>query len=523
MSAHLARARPSDAALIVAFVRELAVYEKLAHEAVIDEASIARALFCDLPRAFCDIAEWSGEPAGFAIWFYSYSTFTGRHGVYLEDLFVRADFRGRGLGKALLRRLAQRCLEEDLTRLEWSVLDWNKPSIDFYTKLEARVRSTTGPAFGSRARRCASWRIRASITRALPCRRHGPQPRHRSRRQDALAACRAISSASAALTMGKPLSWAAGPFCRSAGPAGTRDHRLDARSASRPRRRPCGPLAAGGAGARRRPAAAMGADAVMVVGGAEIYAQTIGLADRLHLTEIDAAPEGDARFPAVDSADFELIAGNPMPLSRRTSMRSPSSIIAAGRRRPLLALTNPPTHHFRLDCEPGMARSRAKGFAGKEQGCPGAIRAEGRQRPLGRSAQGSGTVGSGPQGPQGGGGRGRPTSRIFSGAARTSSRISFPAAAAADRRPRRRAAGARRARHLDAYRVLHRPTQRGRPQPRLRPLRRHDLPGLNYNWPAPIGSVVKPRSPKSRPWRSACAPPPIARAGPVRRSMRRSC
>ena len=118
--------------LVFALIGELAAYEKLAHEAVATPEMIASALFGPSPRVFCDIAEWAGEPAGFALWFYSFSTFRGRHGIYLEDLFVRPDVRGKGLGKALLANLARRCQREELARLEWSVLDWNTTSIDFY-------------------------------------------------------------------------------------------------------------------------------------------------------------------------------------------------------------------------------------------------------------------------------------------------------------------------------------------------------------------------------------------------------
>ena len=98
-------ARPDDAALILQFVRDLAEFEKLGHEAVLTEADVAEALFCAAPRAFCDIAEWDGRPAGFAVWFYNFSTFRGRHGIYLEDLFVRPEHRGRGIGKRLIRAL----------------------------------------------------------------------------------------------------------------------------------------------------------------------------------------------------------------------------------------------------------------------------------------------------------------------------------------------------------------------------------------------------------------------------------
>lgn len=124
-------ARAGDAALVLSFIRKLADYEKLRHEAVATEAEIDAALFGASPRVFCDIAEWDGEPAGFALWFYNFSTFHGRHGIYLEDLFVDPDHRGRGIGKALLQALARRCVAEGLTRLQWWVLDWNEPSITF--------------------------------------------------------------------------------------------------------------------------------------------------------------------------------------------------------------------------------------------------------------------------------------------------------------------------------------------------------------------------------------------------------
>lgn len=130
-------ASPEDVGLIHGFIRDLAEYEKLLHEAEATEADIASALFCDHPRVFCDIAEADGAPVGFALWFYSFSTFRGRHGIYLEDLFVRQPARGLGAGKALLRALARRCVDEGLARLEWSVLDWNAPAIGFYDGLGA--------------------------------------------------------------------------------------------------------------------------------------------------------------------------------------------------------------------------------------------------------------------------------------------------------------------------------------------------------------------------------------------------
>ncbi|WP_112662552.1 GNAT family N-acetyltransferase [Microvirga flavescens] len=145
-------AEPRDAALVFAFIRELAEYEKLAHEVDATQDDVAQALFGENPRAFAEIAEWEGEPAGFALWFYNFSTFRGRHGLYLEDLFVRPAFRSKGVGKALLRHLAQRCLREGLARLEWWVLDWNEPALRFYRSIGATpmdewtVQRVTGDA-----------------------------------------------------------------------------------------------------------------------------------------------------------------------------------------------------------------------------------------------------------------------------------------------------------------------------------------------------------------------------------------
>ena len=124
--------RASEAGLIAGLVLKLAEYEKLAHEAMASEADIARDLFGPTPKVFADIAEWGGVPAGFALWHYNYSTFRGRHGIYLEDLYVEPAFRGRGIGKALLVHLAKRCVAEGLPRLQWSVLHWNTPGIEFY-------------------------------------------------------------------------------------------------------------------------------------------------------------------------------------------------------------------------------------------------------------------------------------------------------------------------------------------------------------------------------------------------------
>ena len=139
MSLAIRPAVPGDEALVLGFIRALAEYEHLSDEVEASEADLARDLFGANPRVFCDIAEWDGQPAGFALWFYNYSTFRGRHGLYLEDLFVSPDFRGKGIGKALLKHLAARCTEEGLGRFEWWVLDWNAPSIDFYKSQGAKM------------------------------------------------------------------------------------------------------------------------------------------------------------------------------------------------------------------------------------------------------------------------------------------------------------------------------------------------------------------------------------------------
>ena len=139
MSLAIRAARLADSALIFALVRELADYEKLSHDVDATPEAIAAALFARESRLFCDIAEWNGEPAGFSVWFLNFSTFRGRHGIYVEDLFVRPAFRAKGIGKALMARLAKRCVDEGWTRFEWAVLDWNAPSIAFYKSIGAQV------------------------------------------------------------------------------------------------------------------------------------------------------------------------------------------------------------------------------------------------------------------------------------------------------------------------------------------------------------------------------------------------
>ena len=158
MSLMIRRARPDEAGLVLSLVRELAEYERLPHEVEATEADIAEALFGASPRLFCEIAEWAGEPAGFAVWFINFSTFSGRSGIYLEDLFVRPAQRGNGIGKALLVHLAKQCVANGWSRLQWSVLDWNTPSIEFYKSLGAEsmdewtVCRIAGPALTALAR-----------------------------------------------------------------------------------------------------------------------------------------------------------------------------------------------------------------------------------------------------------------------------------------------------------------------------------------------------------------------------------
>jgi GNAT superfamily N-acetyltransferase len=137
MSIFIRHAKPGDEQLVYDYVCKLADYEKLRHKVSTTVSDIGESLFGAAPRVFCDLAFWNDEPAGLALWFYNYSTFRGRAGVYLEDLFVDDAMRGKGIGKSLLQHLAARCIAEGLPRLQWSVLDWNAPSIAFYKSLGA--------------------------------------------------------------------------------------------------------------------------------------------------------------------------------------------------------------------------------------------------------------------------------------------------------------------------------------------------------------------------------------------------
>ena len=132
------RAECADLDVIAQFIRELAHYERSLELAQATTDQLRMSFFGPSPQVYCDLVETDdGDAAGFAVWFLNYSTWTGTHGIYLEDLFVRPEFRGRGYGKALLVHLAQECVRRGFARLQWSVLDWNTPSIDFYRSLGA--------------------------------------------------------------------------------------------------------------------------------------------------------------------------------------------------------------------------------------------------------------------------------------------------------------------------------------------------------------------------------------------------
>lgn len=131
------RATPADVPTIASLIRALAEYEKLTHEVVLDEAKLCDHLFGERPYAEVLMAEADGRSVGFALFFPNYSTFEGKPGIYLEDLYVMPEHRGRGLGKALLVALAKLAVQRGCARLEWSVLDWNEPSIRFYESLGA--------------------------------------------------------------------------------------------------------------------------------------------------------------------------------------------------------------------------------------------------------------------------------------------------------------------------------------------------------------------------------------------------
>jgi len=135
------RAEPADAPVILELIKELAEYERAPDEVIATEADIHATIFAVDPKVFCDLIEADGVVAGMAIWFLNYSTWQGKHGIYLEDLYVRPEFRGRGLGRALLTHLAAICNSEGYGRFQWWVLDWNSPAIEFYRSIGAEAMS----------------------------------------------------------------------------------------------------------------------------------------------------------------------------------------------------------------------------------------------------------------------------------------------------------------------------------------------------------------------------------------------
>ena len=134
---HIEPATERDVPIILEMIQGLAVYEKLAHECTATEEKLRESLFGAHPAAEVLIAYAGDEPAGFALFFHNYSTFLAQRGLYLEDLFVKTEFRGRGIGRVLLQRLAAIALQRGCGRFEWTVLDWNEPAIGFYRKLGA--------------------------------------------------------------------------------------------------------------------------------------------------------------------------------------------------------------------------------------------------------------------------------------------------------------------------------------------------------------------------------------------------
>ncbi len=141
MSLHIRPATADDAELILRFITELAIYEKAEHEVKTDAAGIRDSLFAEGSTAHGLICEHEGQPIGYAVYFFNYSTWLGKHGLYLEDLYISPEARGLGAGKSMLRHLAQLAVARGCGRFEWSVLDWNKPAIDFYESFGARPQS----------------------------------------------------------------------------------------------------------------------------------------------------------------------------------------------------------------------------------------------------------------------------------------------------------------------------------------------------------------------------------------------
>ena len=130
-------ARQEEVGIVLQLIHDLAVYEKAPNEVEATEKELLETIFSSDPKVFCDLVDVDGEIAGMAIWFLNYSTWQGKHGIYLEDLFIKPEYRGRGYGKALLKHLAKICDEKGYGRFQWWVLDWNSPAIEFYRSLGA--------------------------------------------------------------------------------------------------------------------------------------------------------------------------------------------------------------------------------------------------------------------------------------------------------------------------------------------------------------------------------------------------
>ena len=130
-------AQQNEVGIVLQLIHDLALYEKAPNEVEATEKELLETIFVDNARVFCDVVDVNGEIAGMAIWFLNYSTWQGKHGIYLEDLFIKPEFRGKGYGKALLQHLAKVCDERGYGRFQWWVLDWNSPAIEFYKSLGA--------------------------------------------------------------------------------------------------------------------------------------------------------------------------------------------------------------------------------------------------------------------------------------------------------------------------------------------------------------------------------------------------
>lgn len=141
MTHTLRLATEKDSALILSFIKELALYEKMEDRVTATTEDIRKTFFCQNSRVEALILEENGQPVGFAVFFYNFSTFLCRYGIYIEDIYIKENFRGKGYGKVLFRRICQEALKRDCGRIEWWCLDWNKPSIDFYQKLGAEPMS----------------------------------------------------------------------------------------------------------------------------------------------------------------------------------------------------------------------------------------------------------------------------------------------------------------------------------------------------------------------------------------------